>query len=372
MTRIKMNIQHPSFYMKPDWVKTIRQASPAAEKSSLIHPDQLAIIYDQHWFELLVPSIYSGLEKTIPELVRLEESISWVSGSVGWVVTLCSGAGWFGGFLSPQKAAEVYKTNKVCLAGSGAATGEAEITPNGYKISGTWKYASGAHHATHFTANCIIKHAGEVVLNKEGSPLIRPFIVESKDVTVFPAWKYIGMAATGSDAFEIKDLQVTRENCFEINAAKAVVKSALYQFPFLQMAEATLAVNICGMAIHFIDLCKEIFPERIKSDRLTANNKVVLMQILAEQEDTLNAIRGLFYEAVDASWADVENGITESAVMEQVSITSRKLAKIARECVDTLYPYCGLIAASTESEINQVWRDLHTASQHTLLTFINP
>jgi hypothetical protein len=57
-------------------------------------------------------------------------------------------------------------------------------------------------------------------------------------------------------------------------------------------------------------------------------------------------------------------------VMEEVSLYSRNLAKISRECVDLLYPYCGLAAANTDTEINQVWRDLHTASQHALLTFV--
>jgi hypothetical protein len=45
------------------------------------------------------------------------------------------------------------------------------------------------------------------------------------------------------------------------------------------------------------------------------------------------------------------------------------LAKLSINAVDTVYPYCGLMAASTETTINHVWRDIHTASQHTLLTY---
>ena len=160
-----MKIEHPSVHLRADLVKTIRDTSEEAEKSGKIHPDQLAVIYEQQWFKLLVPAVYSGLERPIPELVRLEESISWANGSVGWVVTLCSGAGWFGGFIQTQLTVKIFNISNVCLAGSGAVTGEAIITTNGYKISGTWKYASGAHHATHFTANCLIKNGTETVLN---------------------------------------------------------------------------------------------------------------------------------------------------------------------------------------------------------------
>jgi alkylation response protein AidB-like acyl-CoA dehydrogenase len=366
-----MKTEHPSTLLSPEIVKTIRESAFAAERLGKIHPDQLAIVYEQKWFKLLVPAVYSGLEKSLPELVRLEESISWANGSLGWVVTLCCGAGWFGGFIAVEKATEIFGSTEVCLAGSGAATGEATITPNGYKISGQWKYASGAHHATHFTANCIIKNGDENVLNEDGSPLILPFIFESSKVNILPAWKYTGMVATGSDAFEAQDIEVNTSHRFKIDPNAAIVKTALYQYPFLQLAEATLAANISGMAIHFLDLCKDIFAEKQKLEKLSPQQKSLLKEFLAKQENKLDTTRKAFYLAVDQSWLALKpGGSADTKTMEAVSKTSRILAKTARQCVDELYPYCGLIAANTGSEINQVWRDLHTASQHSLLTFL--
>ena len=125
------------------------------------------------------------------------------------------------------------------------------------------------------------------------------------------------------------------------------------------------------MAIHFMDLCAEIFQEKQESSKLTDEQKKLLSQILAKQEDELNKARELFYQAVDRSWYNIGHStVAESNVMEEVSRYSKSLAKISRECVDHLYPYCGLTAANTGTEINQVWRDLHTASQHALLTFV--
>jgi len=359
-----MEIKHPSFYLQPDWVKIIRERALEAESMAQLHPDQLAIIYEQGWFKILVPAVYSGREMPLPELVRLEESISWADGSVGWVVTLCCGAGWFGGFLQPEKAKAVFSDPKVCLAGSGAATGTATITENGYIINGTWKYASGAHHATYFTANCVIKRGDETVLDEDGNPLILPFIFDSKDVEVFPAWKYVGMMGTGSDAFRVTDLEINADCCFKIDPKAAVVEGSLYQYPFLQLAEATLAANISGIAIHFMDLCAEIFKEKLGQDKYSDAQKNILKETLTRLQDELEIARSEFYKAVDRSW----NRDNDQA-LDSVSSTSRKLAKTARECVDQLYPYCGLQAANPESEINKTWRDIHTASQHSLLTF---
>ncbi|MDB5153779.1 MAG: Acyl-CoA dehydrogenase, partial [Mucilaginibacter sp.] len=267
----------------------------------------------------------------------------------------------------------VFNDNKVCLAGSGAAGGTADITEIGYIINGTWKYASGAHHATYITANCIIKKDGEPVLDDDGQPLILPFIFDKKDVNILPAWKYIGMVATGSDAFEIKNLAVESNRQFKIDPSAAIVSNPLYQYPFLQLAEATLAVNLSGIAIHFMDLCKGVFNEKMKQPRLTSEQKTFLINEFNRSKNDINLLREYFYEAVDQSWIAIQNNNAVSdEQLNRVSFTSRKLAQLARESVDRLYPLCGLIAASTDTEINRAWRDLHTASQHALLTFAIP
>jgi alkylation response protein AidB-like acyl-CoA dehydrogenase len=365
-------IPHPSKFIDETDVSSIRSTAAEAGQMGMLHPEQLRVVYKNKWFKLLVPEVYTGLQITLPDLVRLQEAISWTDGSTGWVVTLCSGAGWFGGFISLETAG-LFNDPKVCLAGSGAAGGTADITETGYIINGTWKYASGAHHATHITANCIIKKNGEPVLDDDGEPLVLPFIFDKKEVNVLPAWKYIGMVATGSDAFEIKNLVVAANRQFKIDPAATIVPDPLYQYPFLQLAEATLAVNMSGIAIHFMDLCEGIFQDKIKQPRLTGDQKVLLINELDQAKNNINLAREMYFEAIDQSWNIIkkENAVPNEQ-LNRVSITSRRLAQLARETVDRLYPLCGLIAASTETEINRSWRDLHTASQHALLTFPDP
>jgi alkylation response protein AidB-like acyl-CoA dehydrogenase len=284
------SISHPSIYIDAEDVATIRNTAADAEQLGMLHPNQLTIVYQQKWFRLLVPQIYGGVQITLPELVRLQEAISWADGSMGWVVTLCSGAGWFGGFLSPQIAQQVFNDAQVCLAGSGAVSGTATITPNGYILNGTWNYASGAHHASHITANCTIKNEdGETLLDQENKPLVLPFIVDKKDVTLLPTWKYMGMVATGSHSFQVKNLEVPADRSFKIDAGYTTVDGELYKYPFLQLAYATLAVNLSGMAIHFTDLCEAIFAE--KKARVTDVQAAKLQEIFTEQTGKLQLAR---------------------------------------------------------------------------------
>lgn len=357
-------IPHPRFFIENDWLALIRSRAEAAEALGMLHPDQLTLIYKQKWFKALIPAEYGGLDLSLPGLVRLQEALSWADGSFGWVFTLCCGAGWFAGFIDTDLAAKLFADEKTCLAGSGASTGEATIVPGGYLISGQWNYASGAHHATHFTANCVIKNGDEKICDETGNPLILPFIVDRKDVELLPTWKYIGMVATGSHSFKIDNLKVDTLRCFKIDPASVTIEKRLYKYPFLQLAEATLAANLAGMSTHFVELAEEIIAQRIAMNKYAAKQEATLTNKLESIKTEMENMRARFYDAVDSSWRDGSAGL-----LEQVSISSRQLAKMVLGHVDSLYPYCGLQAASPETEINRVWRDVHTASQHSLLTF---
>jgi alkylation response protein AidB-like acyl-CoA dehydrogenase len=361
------NIKHPSALLKPEWVAIIRDNAAEAERLGKLHPAQLQLVYEQQWFNLLAPAAYGGLQTPLPELIKTEEALSWADGSLGWVVTLCCGAGWFGGFIDPAIARQIYSYKEACLAGSGAPTGTAAITNGGYTITGNWKYASGVHHATYITVNCNIVDGETPVLNADGTPLILPFVLNRKDVQLQSGWKYIGMIATGSDAYSVTDLYVDKNRCFKIAPDATVIDSLLYTYPFLQLAEATLAANISGTAVHFLDLCIPAFANKATNiRRVNAANVLVMDEALQSATVLLNQARSALFTAVEASWANPKN----EELLKEVSHTSRILAKVSRECVDELYPYCGLLAASPDTAINRVWRDLHTASQHALLTFL--
>lgn len=366
-----MNIPaHPSAIIPAALSNAIRRLSPAAEAAGRLHDEQLAIVYQQGWFNLFVPKRYGGLELSLPEALRIEEALAWTDGSTGWTVTLCSGANWFVGFLEPSAAQEVYTHDKVCLAGSGRASGIAKVTNDGYEVTGQWNYATGALHATAFTANCIVEKNGVPLQDTAGNPLVRSFWFYPHEVTIHYNWKSIGMIATASHGFAVNKVRVPANRSFVLEPGQAVLADPVYHFPFLPFAEATLAVNYCGMAVRFLDLCRALFEEKISRPHKSRSPLPPLLFLLQQAEEELQHARTLFYEAIDASWqAMLSQHSVSSILLDEISHTSRRLATIARQQVDVLYPFCGITAADPSTEINRVWRDLHTASQHSLLVF---
>jgi indole-3-acetate monooxygenase len=357
-----MSIKHTSAFIEASIVDALRSFVIEAEKKGSLHDKQLKIIYQNNWFNLFVPKIYGGLELSLPEALQIEEGLAWVDGSLGWTVTLCSGANWFAGFIEAGMAKKIFSNNKVCLAGSGKPSGIAQIIDNGYEINGYWSYATGAAHATVFTGNCIIEKDGVALTNEDGTPLINAFLLLRDEVKIIEDWKYMGMKATSSYSFEVNNIKVPANRKFIIDKNYLTVNASIYQYPFLYFAEATLAVNFSGMAIRFLDLYLTVLRSKKISNEIST--------YLEEVKNLFHQTRESFYNAVGSSWsACIKTDTVPEELLQEVSNTSHALAANARKLVDELYPYCGLNAANVETELNRLWRHFHTASQHPLLLY---
>lgn len=337
----------------------IRGDAFKAEQEKNLTVKQRDLIFEHGWFDMYVPKNYGGLELSLPEILRIEESLSWTDGSTGWVVTLCSGAAWFVGFLDPLLAKEVFDdSKKVCFAGSGAISGTATKTAQGYEINGYWRHATGSLLANVFTVNCVILENGVELRDQAGNPVVTSFVLKKNEVIIHSTWNSMGMIATGSHAMEVANMLVPLNRAFTIHPSKAFLKHPVFQYPFLQLAETTLAINLSGMAFRFLDLCREIFSFKKNKDA---------EQKLNDRLSRLNVLRSEFYLQTDAAWSTLvsETKIPDS-LLQNVSEVSHRLAQGCRNVINELYPLCGLEAADSRNEINRVWRNFHTAGQHAL------
>ncbi len=332
--------------------------SSEAERHRNLTDTQRKIIHQQNWFNLYVPKVYGGLELSLPEILRIEECLGWADGSTAWVVTLCSGAAWFVGFIDPALAKEVFAHPNVCFAGSGAVTGTANKTKRGYAIEGHWKYATGSLLASVFTVNCQVRENGNLLYNSDGSPVVTSFLLKREEVVVHDTWTCMGMIATGSHAIEVKNVVVPLNRSFQIHPSHTTLSQHIFKFPFLQLAETTLAVNLSGIGYRFLELCGELFS--------TKKSKALHTKLCSSRKNQ-DDIRAEFYFGVETAWDELisKNHVSE-AVLINVSNLSHQLVHRTRVLINEFYGYCGLEAADMRNEINRVWRNFHTASQHSL------
>lgn len=358
--------QHPSERLQPEWIDIIRKDAAIAEKQKRLTPAQLQLCYDQKWFLAIVPQRYGGLEWTLPQLVAFEEAIGWADGSTGWVFTLCSGAGWFGGFLDEHFAQEIFAQTNACLAGSGAATGYADLQDDGsYIVNGTWAYASGAPDATIFTTNCQIRKNGTPLL-ENSQPLIRPFCFLKEEVTLLETWTEIGLVASAGHSFRVENKRVPKERAFHIDISARRIGTPLYQFPFIQLAAATIAANYSGMTIHFLELFMQLIQTKKGRDGILLKDRESVSNAYNACFEKLEYARKDLFETVQNAWCFLVENTTVGPETEQIFPLAQVLAQTCRDIVNHLFPYCGLTIMRSDIEISRVWRDFQTGSQHAL------
>lgn len=338
-------------------IAEIKRLCALSETKGRLTPALLNIIYRKKWFKLFVPKEQGGLALHLIDALQLEEQLAAIDGSLGWTVTLCSGANFFAGFMDQQKIGKLFYATKICMGGSGAATGIAEQTKAGYVVTGRWKYATGTPQLTHFTANCVIHRNGKPVLKEDGTPLIRSFYFKRSEVKVHNEWKAMGLKATASHSYSVNKLQVKAARSFVIDSTHATLQHPIYNYPFMPFAETTLAINTLGMTNHLLEEAAAVFAKK------KLHNAVI---IHAQKE--IAAMRTAFYTIVEQSWNELISKKKISAkTTKQISTISRQLVKLCRKHATEVYPYCGLSYTAEISDLNRVFRDLFTASQHALL-----
>lgn len=347
-------------------ISILHAEAAVAEKIGTLTPAQLDIIYSNRWFNLFVPAQFGGLGMTLVDGILLEEELARIDGSLGWTCTLCSGASMFVGYFEESWRNLVFANPKVCIAGSGRPNGIAIEVEGGYVVNGYWDYASGAPHTTIFTANCRIARDGSELINDDGTPIILSFSFLKEEVTTHNNWNAMGLIATAGHSFEVVDVFVPYSRTFRIEGIHSNLNNPIFNYPFQPFAEVTTAVISLGIGLHFLDICKSMSVHKGHYGALTKEYELRDLVVVAEQN--ILEYRTNFYDLIASSWDECLSTNTLSAdTMLAINALSKGMVRTIRRELNRLYPYCGMRAADLSTDLNRTWRDLFTASQHSLL-----
>lgn len=307
----------------------------------------LDYIYNQNWLNIWVPKQYNGLGLPFSEGLKTLQSVAKIDGSLGWFVTLCSGANYFSRNLQPNIAFDLFSTQKTCFGGSGMLGGTAEKIGENYIINGLWHYATGAPYLTHFTINAKILEKGKEVLDENNEPKFISFILDKSQVQLISTWKSMGMIATSSHSFEVKNQVVHQDYSFIYNHFYS--DDLVEKVPFRIFADLTLLVNYIGMAEHFIEKSIEIIPSNQLSnfDKFLKNCTSKCNEYAKHIEDLL-ANNSFILDKIET---------------EIHAFGIETVAQITQHII-TIYPQLGIRASKSNEEINQIFRDYFTATQH--------
>lgn len=318
-----------------------------------IFPEEvLTWIAEENLWNIWVPKKYGGLEFTFTEgLTKLQE-LARIDGSLGWTVTLCSGANYFIGNLEPETAQEIFQKPKATiLGGSGGVFGTAEKLGDNYKISGIWRYATGASYLSHFTLNAEIYENGKPLLNEDGAPKVRSFVLPKEEVKIIEDWNTMGLKASVTHSFEVKNALIPKRFSFIYN--EFYQPQDIFKIPFAAFADLTLWINYIGIAEHFLN--------ETKSEKPLDSLKNLEKSISASNQKVAK-----YSENIEEKIADGKE-ITSDYIEEIHTLASNSVKEISINIIE-LYPYLGVKASRKNQPLNQVFCNYFTATQHHIFT----
>ncbi len=330
----------------------ITAAAAEADRAGRFPDEVIEAIADAGLFRLWIPHTYGGDELPVPDALEVFEAASRLDGAAGWLITIGTGGGPFAAHMEDVAAREVFGPRRALIAGSGRRSGTAVPVDGGYRVAGTWQFASGAHHATWFTANCTIEDGAD-------PPRIRAMAFPAEAVEVLDTWDVSGMRATGSHDIRVAEVFVPAERMFDV-FGESGEPGVLFRFPFGPIAQLSFAAVALGIARHALDA----FPLEVGSARRERAHG-----LLEECEASLEVVRTRYFEEARGAWAAVRaEGLLTDDQSEAVRLASVRAARTSASVVEVLYLEAGLRPVFQVSELGRCWRDVHTVTQHISLS----
>lgn len=306
------------------------------------------LIHQERLLQIWVPKRYGGLGFRLKEGLSVLFDWSKIDGSLGWMLTLCSGANFFSRNLKPEMAKELFSDPKTCFGGSGMIGGTAEQQTDGtFLMNGLWHFATGAPHLSHFTLNAILTENGNPVIDESGAEVIRSFVISKNQVTIIPNWKSMGMKATGTYSFNVENVRISEKYSFIYD--EFFTDDVLDKIPFRIFADLTLLVNYLGIAAHFSEEAVTVRPHL---DLHFFNNKIE--EAMKKTVEFADEIEALLHDFTVVSFEK----------QKEIHDYSSDLVESLSHQILEIYFQLGIKATHTDSAVYQVFCDYFTATQH--------
>ena len=328
------------------------------------HPAVLAACIERGLFKWWVPAAYGGAEADLPGSLALFEQAARLDGSFGFTLTIGVGGGLFGAYLPPETAREIFGPVDAVIAGSGAVSGTADTANGGFLARGRWCWASGAHHATTFTANCAIVHDGMPLTDADGQPVVRAMAFAPPDVDIVDTWDWPGLAGTDSHDIVVTHAAVPTARTFTL-AEPAGHDGPLYRYPFQSIAEVSFAAVAIGIARHAIDEFTALAHTKSTRGGGRLAQTPETHQAAGDAEATLRSARSFLVDTVNATWATTIAGDPLApAAVTLVRLAAAHATRAAAHAVDRCYQLAGMSPLTRRSRLGRAWLDIHTITQH--------
>jgi alkylation response protein AidB-like acyl-CoA dehydrogenase len=300
-------------------------------------------------------SIRGGSEIDPISALDVIERVAYGDPSAGWVMmasALAIGTG--AAYLESEAVEELFGGASLpVIAGQGTRPGTAVRDGDGFRLSGSWSFASGIKHATHIHTLAIIQETGEP----------RIFVLPVQQATLIENWDVLGLRGTGSIDYRIDNVFVPAAYTHFAVTEVPLRGGPLFTLGIIGFAIMAHSGWACGIGRRLLDeLARKVHSGAGRSGTLAESE--MFHELYAKAEATYRSARAFVHE----TWGGVSDSLAAGRPLTTRQNTLMRLAMAnatwsSHEVADYVYKSAGTVALRAGT-IQRLFRDMHAGTQH--------
>ena len=302
-----------------------------------------------------VPRALGGSELDAVSSLQVIENLAYGDPSTGWVAMAASLAiGTGAAYLKDDAIDELFGGGRFpVIAGQGTRPGNAVPHDDGFRLTGSWSFASGIRHATHIHTLGVIEGTGEP----------RIFVLPVNQATLIDNWDVLGLRATGSIDYRTDDVFVRDAFTHFAVTEEPLRGGDLYRLGIIGFAVIAHSGWACGIGRRLLDELAGKVRSGIGRSGTQATSESFHEQY-AKAVAAYRSARAFVYD----TWADVQQTMGRG---ERLSVRQQTLMRLAMANItwashgvsEFVYKTAGTMALRSGT-IQRLFRDMHAGTQH--------
>lgn len=339
------------------------------ERDRRLPPALLDKLHEARLFRLLLPRSVDGFESDPMTFFHVVETIARGDASTAWCVSQSGGCATSAAHLERAAAQEIFGPPRAMLAWGPGPQGKAVEVEGGYRVTGSWAFASGGRHATWIGAYCLLyQNDGRPLMRPDGKQAERVMLVPAHEVAWTDIWRTIGLRGTASDQFTLSDHFVRAEHTVTRDFEQECHEPGpLYRISAMLFWELGFSGVALGIARASLDAFVELARYKVQQGhKRPIGDNAVVQTNLAQAEASVRAARAHLLQTIAEIWGRVCQPGGKLTIEQRVlmRLASTYAIHQARSAVDFAYNAAGTPAVFASHVLERRFRDMHTVTQH--------
>jgi indole-3-acetate monooxygenase len=331
-------------------------------------PEVVDALVEQDLLRLLLPESLGGQEIPLLEYCNAVEALAWADASVAWFVNQSNVSAATSAAAMPREAAAaLFGGPRAGLAwGARHNNSRAIRVEGGYRLSGTWSFASGGRHTEWLGAHSAVQNPDGTPHIRYGRPDDRTFLFRRAQAKITDDWHVLGLRGTGSDSYSVEDLFVPDDHA----PARDALQERRENGPLYPIQSTLLyASGFCSVTLGVARRMLETYVElargrhsRASSNAMARNNAV--QREIGLLEARLSAGRAFLREAVGEVYDAAAGGTLDLDLRMRLRLATTHGMNEATDVSIACYRGAGTAAIMESAPFERRFRDAMSASQH--------